>query len=304
MIITKGLKVAYADFDVAFQDFARAIHGPREDAPALMFLAAYLRSPLARYYLFHTAAVWGVERTDVRIDEIMQIPFMLPDAHPDRRAAHSVMSKVASAMRSAADMLTDLDRSKRIVELQEVLRPLIEEYFGVDDTERKLIADTHDYAMASATPSSASAASTIPTVSLSSPGMRAQYASLLCDTLNDWSKRGPWQFVPEVHASSSVAVVAVSRGHRNESPKPPRTLSAASEQFIEQLFRLVSEQRGVFTWARGVKIFIDDRLYILKPLARRFWTQTAALNDADEILQAILRPAARTGDPRGVQAIR
>lgn len=298
VIITKGLKVAYADFDVAFQDFARAIHGPREDAPALMFLAAYLRSPLARYYLFHTAAVWGIERADVRIDEIMKIPFMLPEAHAEPRTAHSIILKVASEMRAAADKLTDLGRAKRIGELQEALCPLIEEYFGVDDTERKLIADTHNYAMESATPSTAAAASAIPTVSSSSPGMRIRYASLLCDMLNDWSRRGPWQFVPEVYASTSVAVVAVLRSNRNGSPKPPRTLSAASEQLIERILRLVSEQHGVLTWTRGVKVFIDDRLYILKPLAGRFWTQTAALNDADEILQAILRPKVRTSDPR------
>jgi hypothetical protein len=39
---------------------------------------------------------------------------------------------------------------------------------------------------------------------------------------------------------------------------------------------------------RGIKIFDGDRLYLVKPIGQRFWTQTAALNDADEIAGTIL----------------
>ena len=39
---------------------------------------------------------------------------------------------------------------------------------------------------------------------------------------------------------------------------------------------------------RQTKVFDRDRLYLLKPIGQRFWTQTAALNDADEIAGTIL----------------
>jgi hypothetical protein len=39
---------------------------------------------------------------------------------------------------------------------------------------------------------------------------------------------------------------------------------------------------------RNLKIFDGNELHILKPLERRFWTKTSALNDADEIAAAIL----------------
>lgn len=45
---------------------------------------------------------------------------------------------------------------------------------------------------------------------------------------------------------------------------------------------------NTFELARGVKVFDGDRLYIVKPLSRRYWTETAALNDADEIAGSIL----------------
>jgi hypothetical protein len=35
-------------------------------------------------------------------------------------------------------------------------------------------------------------------------------------------------------------------------------------------------------------VFHQSLLYVTKPLGRRFWTRTAALNDADEILGSVL----------------
>jgi hypothetical protein len=37
-----------------------------------------------------------------------------------------------------------------------------------------------------------------------------------------------------------------------------------------------------------VKVFDKNLLYITKPLGQRFWTNTAALNDADEVAATIL----------------
>jgi hypothetical protein len=43
-----------------------------------------------------------------------------------------------------------------------------------------------------------------------------------------------------------------------------------------------------------LRVFDGRHIHILKPLALRFWTRTAALNDADEIAAAILER--RRGD--------
>jgi len=39
---------------------------------------------------------------------------------------------------------------------------------------------------------------------------------------------------------------------------------------------------------RGLKVFDRNTLSLIKPLAQRFWTRTAALNDADDIAATIL----------------
>ena len=57
---------------------------------------------------------------------------------------------------------------------------------------------------------------------------------------------------------------------------------------LENVQQALPRKMGGFTYYRNLKVFDGDRLYILKPLARRHWTKTAAINDADEIAAAIL----------------
>ena len=46
-------------------------------------------------------------------------------------------------------------------------------------------------------------------------------------------------------------------------------------------------------YARGFTLFEPNRALVLKPLARRHWTRTAALNDADAMFAAMFEPEPR-----------
>ena len=59
------------------------------------------------------------------------------------------------------------------------------------------------------------------------------------------------------------------------------------------LERMLGRKPNAFELTRGVKVFDGDRLYVVKPLGQRYWTETAALNDADEIAGSILMQALR-----------
>jgi hypothetical protein len=64
---------------------------------------------------------------------------------------------------------------------------------------------------------------------------------------------------------------------------------------LARLRKITARKLNSFELIRGAKIFDGDRLYIVKPVGQRFWTETAALNDADEIAGTILMHA-----PQGV----
>jgi hypothetical protein len=60
------------------------------------------------------------------------------------------------------------------------------------------------------------------------------------------------------------------------------------DDVLQRIIRLLPNQQGSMSFLRNLKVFDQDKLYIFKPLTRRFWTKTSALNDADEIAAAIL----------------
>ena len=99
VLVTKGFKrIAFADFDVAFRHAVRGIHGPPEDRELLMFLACYLRTDLAKYLSFHTSSNWGVYRPEVHVDEVMRLPFPLPDQLDDVRAGRRLVAEAAASL--------------------------------------------------------------------------------------------------------------------------------------------------------------------------------------------------------------
>jgi hypothetical protein len=83
--------------------------------------------------------------------------------------------------------------------------------------------------------------------------------------------------------------VAVLEKTRND--QAPSELMEDLNDVVAALERVrvaASQKVNSVELIRGVKIFDRNRLYIVKPIGQRFWTQTAALNDADEIAGTIL----------------
>src|SRR5262249_37890389 len=112
VLVTNGPKrSAFADFDVVFRHAVRGIRGPDNDRDLLAFLAAYLQSALARFYLFHTSSNWGVSRAKVHVEELLRLPFPLPDETMRPKRSREIVREVAGiimqAAREAADDCTD-----------------------------------------------------------------------------------------------------------------------------------------------------------------------------------------------------
>lgn len=281
--------IAFADFAVSFQHALRGIKGPKTDRRLLMFLAAYLRSSLAQYFLFHTSSNWGVSRQKVHVEELLRLPFTMPAQTRHRARAQEVVEEVSrlvqAAMRESQKPLVDRDAVIR--DTQTAIDPLVYEYFDVLPTERVLVEDTIRVSIPSFRPGP------VPAMEPSTPDQRARYTDRLCSTLNGWAKGSASRVIgaPTVSESVGVGLVVlekVSRGTQASHQQVNGELLAA----LDGLRDSVSLKLNTFELARGVKVFAGNRLYVVKPLGRRHWTETAALNDADEIAGSILMSAA------------
>ena len=284
--------VAFADFAVSFRHALRGITGAASDKDLLAFLAAYLRSPIARYFLFHTSSNWGVSRQEVHVEELLRLPFPLPDFLPDSSRAWKIVKEVAAVVRSSTQAAKPplIDRDQLVRTASETIEPLLEEYFDILPTEKLLLQDTVRVVIPSVRPTRKRV--TVPTIAQSTRDQRIAYKRRLCDTLNGWANGGSFLVQGRVLASGNIGfgLTILEKTPRGSFAPDP----AASDDLIgalDQLRTSVSQKLNTFEMVRGIKVFDGNRLYVVKPLAYRYWTQTAALNDADEIAGSILMHA-------------
>ena len=296
VLVTKGLKrSAFADFHVSFRHALRAIQGPEEDRELLLFLAAYLQTALARFFLFHTSSNWGVSRAEVHVEELLRLPFPLPAQSHDAKRCRSIVREVAQIVTEAANRAQETVMGQEGIVAQAVtaVEKLVEEYFDIDDIERMLIADTDTIIIPSVRPTRARPAR--PTIQTTTHEYRAAYTRLLCETLNDWAN-SEYQVHGQAVVDTAVGVglVILEKTHRGQLPAHLDEIEDVLS-VITRLQQTAAKRYSTFEVIRGLKVFDKNLLYITKPLGKRFWTNTAALNDADEVATTILMRSARGG---------
>jgi hypothetical protein len=304
------LKVTYSNFPAVFQDSLQAITAPPEDEDLLLFLTVYLRSRLAKYFLFHTSANWGTERDKVLFTELLRIPFPLPGTEYVHRNAGEIVRQIAQSCRTlktriedrlskGADLLSieswQDERRRQVDALQTKLEPLIYEYFDLIDQEIILIEDTVDVVIPSATPGHID--KPIPSrapIHANKVGGYAEgltlYAETLAKTLNEWAEQSKSKIrvsiAGGVHKTTDMGCVTVelmgkAQPFREEAPSDGTVLAVA------KLAQSSATRVGCLDYLRGIIVFDGPRIRVFKPTALIGWTRTAALNDAAEIYARI-----------------
>jgi Eco57I restriction-modification methylase len=287
---SRDMKVAFCDDYVIFQDSLQTITGREEDADLLRFLTAVIKSDVAQYYLFHTSANWGTERDKVHLHELLSLPFCLPEDAHDPIAAQKIVDKAAATIKKFERRLESgswfgLDREAGRIR-QEVLEPLVRDYYDVDEYEAMLIEDTLGLAKESSTPGPST--KNIPTLSRVKDKDCVTYGRTFCKMVNSFGKGSNFKVQAEILSGDPYSIVHVALA---EKPRASIPIVRSSERLLQTLRRLgtlLEKQEGHFVFCRSLKVFDGDSLYIVKPMQMRFWSRTAALNDADEIAGAIV----------------
>jgi len=291
VLMAKGFtSTAYADFPVSFQDAVRGIHGPDKDRELLIFLAAYLRSGLAKYYLFHTSANWGIYRPEVHVEEVLRAPFPFPDQQSNPKRCWEIVREVSRlVVKASQDADADfVDCPGIIRNASASIEPLVEDYFDILPLEKLLIEDTLKVTIQSIQPTQTQLP--VETVkSISSTQLQA-YCSRVCEMLNTWAKRGKYSVRGTTAASDTlgVALAVFEKVERRDANVPMNGVGKDMLAALDNIRKAAPQKHNTLDLVRGVMAFSGNRLYVVKPIGQRQWTQTAAMNDADQIAGTIL----------------
>jgi hypothetical protein len=225
----------------------------------------------------------------VHVDELLRLPFPLPDATPTPRRSWEIVKEVKEIVTSTAAKAAQpfSDREDLTRTASDSIETLIDEYFDILSVEKVLVDDTTRVIIPSVRPTRRR--SVVPTIEPSQQKQRQEYTKRLCDTLNGWAKGGPFIVQGRAMASANlgIGIVILQKTLAGKGAlEPPQfdDLLAA----LHRLRAVTSRKLNTFELIRGAKVFDRERLYLVKSIGQRFWTETAALNDADEIAGTIL----------------
>lgn len=259
--------------DAVFADGIIGIAGPSDDADYLKVACAYVNSSLARYYQFLTASQWGVERDVVLLTEHKSLPCAIP-------------LDDQGLLRNIVTLVDEIQRNGGVPERRQELDELVYRSYGVTSFEQQVIEDFLDTAMDRHYRGLRANAFEAP-----STDQLGVYAQAFADVFEN-STGGSRTLLPTVYQGNTSFRAASFRLMPRDVQR--LQLRIATELDLDELLvnleQIATEQytRSLY-FRRNIKVYESEGFHVVKPAERRFWTESAAYNDADETIAELLR---------------
>lgn len=284
------LRAAYTDVPLSFQHILQAITAPDGEVARAKFIAAVLNSRLAAWFAFHGTSSFGASRPEVQQAELLRLPMPEPKDLRDPNAAMSLRETIVKLVDREQERAQEIIRPSDDMErtLREIDQ-LVYAYFDLSDEEILLIEDTIEFVLPAVQPSGGS----VPKLwKRSIPTERSQYAAQLASSLSVWFAEAAHLSVELVGSNEDFGILRL----RLSDADPVKPYTERTDMSFTEVLSSLSQALGHpiarnFQTVPDLRIFIDDALYLVKPMQRRFWLRSAAISDADAIvgdLQSLL----------------
>lgn len=310
LLIGRGIReggVITARFETKKLCFRNSIQGIRlkgfEQWQELVLTAIYWSS-LARYYYFTTTGTWGMWHDEIHMENVEEMPICLPkDAKLRDRIVRVVEELQRLDLKPDGLDLRGIDARQRLPELERSLDDAVFDLYGLSSAERDLVREMctvgldlfyrnqKSDALYKVVPP-AHAIGTLAEVSQADDGLSA-YLRIFIERWNkELAPNGEliWRVLSP---SSGAPLIAVSfETHYSNIPMPSST-GNGTEAWHDLLTRLDQSSQ---VHAKSSRIFIDTffrdvserEILFIKRNERRFWTRTAAREDAESALTYLM----------------
>ena len=304
---------AYLNIDCAYTDAITGIAGPKGDRKYLKALTALLNSEIAQYYLFLTAASWGVEREEIKAGELRSLPF------PFLNVSNEKINAIASLVDKLADLTitssrykkpktgkvskdaqrffneftdeTKYNLDKEIEKLEGLLNGLIYECFHLSEQEIRFIRETVLYTIDFFNSPEKSLAQREP-----ASEMCRAYAETYISSINFYLQPIGKRLVATIYYEEGTPLLAIQfTTQMSSAPTPDIQIVPPGNirDVLVGLGKLSNEVFGTKMYYHRNFRFYDretDSLTIAKPPERRLWTTSAALSDAEVTIIEMSQP--------------
>lgn len=252
-----------------------------ESLDDMKVLTAYLNSKLVEFFLFMTSSSWGVERERILFNEIENLPSPFSSANYGYYKAKIV---------DAFDHIVALRKSvfskeSAICEQENVIFDCFANMFDLSEYDRELIDDTLNFSL-----------------DLFTKGDKAKglkparneemtvYGEKLLVGLKSMLGENSLQVgihALDVNAKSPLCLVVVSFGDVAEDVQMLQNNSLQAT--LTSLDKLLMEERSESIYVKkNLTYYTGNKVYIVKPNQKRFWSKSQATEDSMRLIGDIL----------------
>jgi hypothetical protein len=291
------VRAAFTEVPFCFSSGVGGLRLPEVHRNTARLLTCYLRSSLAKYWLILTGYSASAERARVTVSEIRSMPFVMPERHPQVAVAHAALAKADAQLARFEEPGAMLFADATYEFARDGIDELIFSYFGLSEHEQTLVRDIVDLVAKSLQPTSYPELHTPLQCRVNDDDISA-YLIQLREAMSQWSVchggRGELgvSVVDRAGDRSPIDVVHVALGKTGSdvAHEPPQGTT------VRELLSAIAGQiggRGVDFFSMPNSIFVwGDDIYVVKPSRKRFWTKSAALRDADEVVNLLVSTVA------------
>ncbi len=287
----RRIRAAFSDAPFSFTNSMACVRDLEDDEDTMRFLAAYLCSDLAAYWALLTAPTAVLERTQIKKAEVDRLPFWLWQDAQDPRRAKTIVERVATWSKNALRS----PGTPRGALLPAEIETLIHDYFGLDARMRRVVADVANdvlpYVQPTALGSMPNGLQTAP-----SETQLQAYAQTLVGELDRYRalSGGEGQFNARVRTwTAGETGYGIVSATASSADTPTDAGAHVVDTSINQILATLREHHLLEAHREGHGVSTDlfvragDTIVFAKPLIRRLWLTSAALDDAFRLLEYV-----------------
>ncbi len=279
-IKSNRLRAAFCEKKATVQDIFQIIRIPESQLNLGKAFAAIYSSKLMMWFALHATASFGTERPEIKLSDILRLPFPMPADLPDKRSSEKLLDTLSAIIDECTQHRSSLLHEDTAPFLKKI-DALVYQYFGLSAEEIKLVEDTVEYRIPAIQPS----ANSKPEIwKPANRDQRHAFSETLISSLSQWFTEDTHICAALIAANQDIGILKLSIGSKPRASsyqeEAHHDVSNALHILHNQLKQPISRNFQLFP---DYRFFSESSLYLVKPMQLRFWLPSTALADADSI---------------------
>lgn len=279
-LANKKVCASFLDYDCSFLKTIYGIY--HSDEKFLKLLTAYFNSTFAIYFLFLISSSLGIDRRRISPNEVLLLPNLLDRISSENQELIIAKFGELISLKKENKALN----TAQINELESAIDALLMDALGFSKKEQILIYDTVNYTLDAFLNKDKS-----PAYKKVQEGQIQKHGTMLLSVLKDFLTEENQMNIWASYYLSSQSPLNVLAIHFNEA-KPQGSVCAANadiQSVLKEIDAYAYQQfsEGIY-FRKTIKYYTKDTVYLVKPNQQRFWMESAAMTDADEIIADML----------------